>query len=350
MSSPSRQAIVLLFLPTLLASQATSIPSLVPTVSLPGPGPILFAQVQDAVPTADGGVLVLDLGNHALYRFDTAGRFLDSLGRRGRGPGEFQVPAALVRTGDGGMGVLDITLRVVLWWDRRGRHQSQASLPADWALVDLREGNGNAAWIKSQSFRDDQIVFARVRPGEVLVDSTMHIVTPAGARNGGGPGLTCTFCPWTPWPGGGLVVAAGDTVYALTHLGPDGLPGQVWSRRVPARRRSAEEISMLAGQLRRGPGGGAPNPEGGGGAPAVSPWAPRVASLGVDSRGRLWALVHHGGEAQAVLDVFSPDGAHLATIRPPAGAHRMRIEGDRFVAWGLDVNDEPVVWGYRIDG
>jgi len=73
----------MLFLPSLLASQALSSPSFVPMVSLPGSGPILFAQIQDAVPTADGGLLVLDLGNDALYRFDPAGRFLDSPGRRG---------------------------------------------------------------------------------------------------------------------------------------------------------------------------------------------------------------------------------------------------------------------------
>lgn len=179
-SSPFRQAIALLVFPSLLASQATSVPSLVPTVSLPGASPILFAQVQDAVPTADGGVLVLDLGNHALYRFDAAGRFLDSLGRRGRGPGEFQVPDGLVRTADGGMGVLDISLSSVLWWNRQGRHESQTSLPADWAPVDLRGGDGNVAWIKSQRYRENQVVFGNVRLGRAYVDSTTRITTLAG--------------------------------------------------------------------------------------------------------------------------------------------------------------------------
>lgn len=347
--SPSRLASVVLFLPSLLASQATSTPLLVLGVSLPGPSPVLFAQIQDAVPTADGGVVVLDLGNHALYRFDAAGRLLDSLGRRGRGPGEFAVPAALMRTADGRMGILDITLRGVLWWDRQGRHQSQASLPADWAPVDMQGGNENVAWIKSQRYQDNQFVFGTVGLGRASVDSTMQITTPAGLPVRG-LAMTCTYCPWTPWPGGGVVVAAGDTLYTLTHLAPDGQSGRVWGRRVPAKRRSAEEIRVLAGQLRRGPGSGASSPEGGRGAPAVSPWAPRVAAVAVDDHGRLWALVYHGGETQAVLDVFSPDGAYLATVRPAPGVQRMRIEGNRLVAWGLDASDEPTVWAYRIEG
>lgn len=331
-----------LMLPGTLMAQA---PTLEPLATLPGRAPILLAEIQDVALLEGGGVMVLDLGNRTLYRFSAAGRFVDSLGRRGRGPGEFQLPAGIVPATGGGFGILDIGARTLLWWTPSGTHRTQTSLLGDGVPIELRSGSGGEAWLKAQSFRDGQLRFGTVPPegGEVAPDGWLTVSSDAPA------GLTCPFCPWTPWPGGGVVVAAGDTAYILTHLRADGTRGRTWTRSAPARRRSAEELRELGARLRRGPGGGAPNPEAGAGAaPAVSPWLPRVASLGVDGRGRLWALVHHGGEARAVIDVFASDGRFLTTVRPEPSAHRMRVSDDRVVLWGVDDSGEPAVWAYRI--
>lgn len=38
----------------------------------------------------DGRVVIVDLGEHVIQQFDSAGGYLGSIGREGRGPGEFQ--------------------------------------------------------------------------------------------------------------------------------------------------------------------------------------------------------------------------------------------------------------------
>lgn len=331
-----------LMLPGALWAQA---PSLEPLSALPGRTPVLFAEIQDVALMGDGGVVVLDLGNRTLYRFSAAGRFVDSLGRRGRGPGEFQFPAGVVPAPGGGFGLLDIGTRALLWWTPSGTHRAQTPLLGDGVPIELRSGFRGEAWIKAQSFRDGQFQFGAVplEGGELTPGSWLRVTSDAASSP------TCPFCPWTPWPSGGVVVAAADTAYILTHLRADGTRGRTWTRSAPARRRSAEELRELAARLRRGPGGGASNPEAGAGAaPAATPWLPRVASLGVDGHGRLWALVHHGGETRAVIDVFASDGRFLTTLRPGPSAHRMRVAGDRVALWGSDPSDEPAVWVFRI--
>ncbi len=45
---------------------------------------------------ADGRIAVLNAGSHNLRFFDAAGKHLRTVGRRGRGPGEFELPSALL--------------------------------------------------------------------------------------------------------------------------------------------------------------------------------------------------------------------------------------------------------------
>lgn len=55
----------------------------------------VFGRIVDAVQTADGGVLVLDLTTLNVRRFDSNGNFIGSAGREGSGPGEFQNPMGM---------------------------------------------------------------------------------------------------------------------------------------------------------------------------------------------------------------------------------------------------------------
>lgn len=54
---------------------------------------------------------VLDAGNFRVLAFDSAGRFLRQIGRRGDGPGELAAPTSLAVTADGMVVVADIARR-----------------------------------------------------------------------------------------------------------------------------------------------------------------------------------------------------------------------------------------------
>ncbi len=57
--------------------------------SAEGDEPFLLNGAESASRTADGGVLFANTGSHEVRFFDSSGRFVRSVGRRGNGPGEF---------------------------------------------------------------------------------------------------------------------------------------------------------------------------------------------------------------------------------------------------------------------
>lgn len=56
---------------------------------------LLFHMPADIAFDEDSNVYVLDSGNYRIQKFDSEGRYLATLGRKGEGPGEFQMPLSL---------------------------------------------------------------------------------------------------------------------------------------------------------------------------------------------------------------------------------------------------------------
>lgn len=334
-------------LPVFLPAQ--SVPTVRLQHTLPGSGPVRFGVVQEVALAPDGGVVVLDISHVRLYRFTASGALRDSLGRQGRGPGETQIPGSLVLTEAGMTGVSDLATMQVAWWRPDGLPAGVLRLDGRQGL-DLRRGGSGAALLKTVEYRQGLVEFVEVVPGAEAIGTSRAAfsATPAPASRP----LSCLTCPWVPWPGGGVVVAAPDTAYQLTLLqGREAV--RSWARAVGPRRRTGAEVAELAERLRRGPGGvGGAGPEGrvGGGAPTVPPFHPRVRAVDVDARGRLWVLAQNAGEARPVLDLFDPGGGYLGTIRVPHALAGFRVSGTRLVGWGEDEAGEPAVWVYQVGG
>ena len=65
----------------------------------------------------NGNIAVLDIAKFRVSIFDHKGEFLDSFGRQGSGPGEFQMPAYLSATPSGGFVISDAMARRLLFFD-----------------------------------------------------------------------------------------------------------------------------------------------------------------------------------------------------------------------------------------
>lgn len=77
----------------------------------------VFGRIVDAVQTADGGVLALDLTTLNVRRFDSNGAFIGSVGREGSGPGEFQVPRGIAVLEDNSVIVSDMAAGAIKVFD-----------------------------------------------------------------------------------------------------------------------------------------------------------------------------------------------------------------------------------------
>jgi len=88
----------------------------------------LFWSVKDIAIDVNGNVCVLDMRNHRIQRFDTRGKYLQSIGRHGQGPGEFQLPT-IVRINDrsGNIYVKDYIYSIVVF-NKHGEHIKRLTL------------------------------------------------------------------------------------------------------------------------------------------------------------------------------------------------------------------------------
>lgn len=55
----------------------------------------LFYRIRHVNVDAQGNVYVVDMGNFRIQKFDSTGRYLQTIGRQGQGPGEFELPLKL---------------------------------------------------------------------------------------------------------------------------------------------------------------------------------------------------------------------------------------------------------------
>jgi hypothetical protein len=81
----------------------------------------------------DGGVYVVDHMNARLIAFDANGRVRWQAGRKGRGPGEFNMPYRVAAAPDGAVYVFDLAGSEISRFSREGRFEDRIRLP--FALV-----------------------------------------------------------------------------------------------------------------------------------------------------------------------------------------------------------------------
>lgn len=83
----------------------------------------MFSRVVGVVFDAQDNLHVLDQMDPRVLVFDSRGRHLRTIGRRGPGPGEMQGPNAFALLRDGSVVVADLQRRAYSTWDRTGKFQ-----------------------------------------------------------------------------------------------------------------------------------------------------------------------------------------------------------------------------------
>lgn len=82
---------------------------------------LAFNMPSDIVLDDAGNIYILDAGNHRIQKFDPEGKYLDSFGREGQGPGEFNSPSSLDIDANGNLIVADRRSRKIQIFSTEGR-------------------------------------------------------------------------------------------------------------------------------------------------------------------------------------------------------------------------------------
>lgn len=85
--------------------------------------------VAAATRLSDGRIVVLNTGNASLAAYDSGGRFLFTAGRKGQGPGEFEVPTWLGRVEGDTLAVWDQRLKRLSFFSGEGTYRRAAAIP-----------------------------------------------------------------------------------------------------------------------------------------------------------------------------------------------------------------------------
>lgn len=96
-----------------------------------GSDPTTFSGVAGATRLSGGRVAVGDAGNYRVQVFDSAGRFLGSLGRKGSGPGEFGSIRWLGRCSNGQVGVQESSRGALEVFDVQTGYQHSDPFPPE---------------------------------------------------------------------------------------------------------------------------------------------------------------------------------------------------------------------------
>lgn len=336
----SRTLFAIVLMCPALSAQAT-LPRLDRPVRL-GADAVEFGRIDYAAVGSSGEVVAVDGENYRLYRFAPDGSLRDSLGSRGDGPGEFRAAAGLRIGPAGEVALVDIRTQRLTIWPAAGRTSTQIAITDGTPLAMPAWENGPVLTLTDFV---EALNFTVLKPGSQPVSVMKIPFTNI-------PVSQCDQCPALPIGGGRwLMAATRDSSYRIVEFGAGGRSVRTWNR--PAerpRRRSDSELDAITAQMMRGPGGGAPSPEGRPPAPERERfrYPPRITAMERDGTGRIWVLAQHAGSSHGLFDVFAPTGAFLGTVRFTEPITGFSITGDRMVAWGEDANDEPALWNYRI--
>lgn len=284
-------------------------------------GPELFGSVQGVSLSADGTIVVMDAGAPMIRIFAVDGRSLGTLGREGDGPGELRLPLAAARRADGGLVVVDLGQKRVTRFEPSGEVEGVASFNAFPAGAGFAEDTGRLL-VTTTDFRGGLSLLALDAPTggldtvlarvPFLEGDGMRFIAPAVRRDGG------------------FAFGAGEEEYRIAVYGPDAELEMPIARDVERRPRTGEEID--AARERRYMSGGSARAEGG--RPRgidVDPLQPHFSNLTAlefDDTDRLWVRTSRGPAGSTTFDIFDPRGRYLGetTVAREVGVYAVTGE------------------------
>ena len=94
-----------------------------------GPEHFMFGEIAGAAGTARGSIVVIDRQTWDARLFDARGQYLQHLGRRGQGPGEFRAPHSVLVTPSGEIWIADMQRRLTVFGPSSAGYKLARTIP-----------------------------------------------------------------------------------------------------------------------------------------------------------------------------------------------------------------------------
>ena len=310
-----------------------------------------FGEIAAIGVTRAGVIHAIDRDEPRVRIFDPSGALGRAFGRRGRGPGELEVPTGIAISADGSIQIADLrnvrltrlapdgtvlgTVPLSAISTTMAHHPARAEI---WlAFTDFRDGGYVERWMPGASERSAVIRLAEFPPSEGVA-GTVHSMAAS--------------------PDGGLAIGDGIQEYRIRRFGPDGrVAGPDIVRDIPRVEKSAEELaqqeermSRMGSQMRAAAEGQRPGAGSAVRMPAVAPLRNHFNyfALRYDDAGRLWVRTERGSAGRTIFDLFDPDGRFAGAIEVPARLREYDIAGEYLAAATVGDDELPMISLWRI--
>jgi hypothetical protein len=352
-----------------------------------GPEEYLFGGPSEVLMLRDGSVVILDWagdrGNPIARRYDRSGKFLNQVGRPGKGPGEYSAPTGMSALPDG---------RFIIGDSQNGRldvYSSTGKPVADWTIAGYRTLIRGMDWLRTDprgttymrmmlptKMRDpEQWAVLRIDANGHVRDTLqipfakkleMKQVYATRPDGRGSYGQMVPYYPMSWWTvsSAGFIVTGTSDEYAI-DFNQGNRVVRVRRNVAPVKVSAAErkdQHDYIVDYLRFYV------PSFDGSVPDVPQTKPFFRGLRSFQDGRVWVTLstpsvrcepreievsgrklpgNHWCESD-LYDVFDPDGTYVGMVSPPKDVYLLYASGD--VAWGVtrDADDIPSVVRYRI--
>jgi hypothetical protein len=335
--------------------------SFTPTLTLGGEdeGPESFFNIgQSSVATdADGNIYIMDAGNHRVVVFDGSGHHLRTLGRKGGGPGEFQMwPSGITIARDGSINVYDIGKQGLVRFDPAGNPLQTRRIEGGqlrrYALLD----HGIA--IHVDHYFDD-VASDRIQTITDAGDTTtiVSITRPPLKPVDFGcvriSGMATIFAPSLQWdvlddhivinPGAEYVLDLYEGARRVASIRRD-LPPRPATRELALRQVGDDfKVTFGGGGECKVPAARVVDERG------IADFLPAISRIRVAPNGTTWVQRFAIKNEPAPIDIFKYDGEYLGTLPEDTPFPAAFLPGDRIAAIEKDEFDLQRVVVYQID-
>ena len=363
-------------------AEATLVPEI--TIGrLDGPEEYIFGRIGSIAVDDDWTVYVFDHQAYHVQVYDSAGTYVETLGGRGEGPGEFMYPEAIAMLPDGRLVVRDPgNMRVQVFGPGRGELDEWGYNSGNYGSTEplYTDGLGRTFVLASDMSRTDFVIQLIVLgPDGTPVDTIPQpssgyeqATLTAEYTSEGGTGRSSAIVPfsprliWTVHPNGHFLTGISSD-YRI-HLPHDNGVLRIERAHDPVAV-SEGERDHQRGRITRNMRNTQPNWSWNG--PPIPDHKPFFKALLAGRNGRIWAML--STEAQAIenenhdpdnpysqpvfwreatrYDVFEPDGTYLGVVVPPDDFDHLPtpvFDGDHVWAVATDELDVERVVRYRI--
>jgi hypothetical protein len=269
-----------------------------------------------------GNIYILDAQAKRIVIFDSTGKFVRTLGSRGAGPGEMQLPSTVHVSRSGEVFLHDVLKEGLIRWAPDGSVQPSVRPRATSSADDVAITDDGIIYSWGDYESDTTVIRTRLgleRGDSVIELASVQLPRPgrlAFANCAMGFSLPPLFSPDIRWTAGGSRIASASGAAYDIQLYQNGKRARIRRDVAPqpatgdlARREVGDSMRIVGGSMRC-----AIPPEEVARVRGYAPVLPTIRSIMIAPDGALWVRRMAPRREPAPIDLFDPDGDYLGTL------------------------------------